>query len=428
MKRYLTGLGLLCSLVSTCFAGGPDVKFERDRMKNILHVVSGDVEKNFYDDSMRGTDWKAQVKAAEAKIDQAQSDGEMITAIFVLVNQLNDSHTMFMPPSRVNKPLFGFNAKPFGDNVMIYEITKKSAAEKAGLKRGDRILSVNGFSAKRADFSLMMLYFHVLRPVAGLHLEYTRGNELPKTMDLQAKMKEGTLLVDLTDSSNIWNMIREYENDEKPFHYNMHDGGIGYLQLPDFESDEGFLHGLVSKVKDAKAIIIDLRGNPGGAVDNLTEFAGYFSDSPDVMAHVKRRKKDEDLKIKPRGPSITGPMYILVDSESASAAEMFARHFQRTGHAVVIGDKTSGRVNAARFFPEQIGQDTVVPFGVEVAVGQVTFPDGKQLEGTGVTPDKMCLPTSENLRDEEDPCLSMALSMAREKLGIKTPAAASAAK
>src|SRR6266404_5383875 len=119
---------------TSAFAGGPDLNFERGRMKNILHMVSNDIEKNFYDASMKGLDWKAQVNDAEGKIDKAQSPGEMITAIFALVNKLNDSHTMFLPPGRVSKPKFGFNAKPFGKEVMIYEITKKGAAEKAGLQ------------------------------------------------------------------------------------------------------------------------------------------------------------------------------------------------------------------------------------------------------------------------------------------------------
>jgi C-terminal peptidase prc len=420
--------GVVCAFLALLCASparAADVKFERTRMKTILRVVVSDIEKNFYDASMKGLDWKAEVQAAEARIDKAELASDMVTAIFVLVNKLNDSHTLFLPPGRVNKPMFGFNAKAFGDVVMIYEVVKKGAAEKAGLRPGDRIVTVNGFTVERKSFGMMMLYYHLLRPVDVLKIQYVRGGEPPQTIDLQATMKEGTAILDLTDEINIWNMIRESMSDEKPFHYQTYDGVIGYLHLPDFEADPSFQNNLVGKVKDSKAIIVDLRGNPGGVVDYLEFFAGGFVRTPEVIAQVKGRKKDEVVKTTSRATNvITGPMYVLVDSESASAAEMFARHFQRTGHAVVIGDKTSGRVNVARFYAEQLGVDTVVPYGVVVSTGQVTFPDGQILEATGVTPDKMCLPTSADLAADKDPCLDLARSLAREKLGLKPPAAA----
>jgi C-terminal processing protease CtpA/Prc len=67
-------------------------------------------------------------------------------------------------------------------------------------------------------------------------------------------------------------------------------------------------------------------------------------------------------------------MAILVDSQSSSAAEMFARYFQLKHRATVIGDQTAGRVVSSKFFVEQLGTERVVPFGVQISVGKNLVP------------------------------------------------------
>jgi carboxyl-terminal processing protease len=412
----LVSLFVLFCLLSS--ANAADLGNERGRMKHILDTVARDVEKNYYDPNLHGLEWKALVAEARAKIDKAQSAGEMITAIVAVLNKLNDSHTVFLPPGRVNKTLFGFDAKAFGENVYVYEVEKGGAAEGAGLKRGDQILSVNGFNALRENIETIMLYLRVLRPAPALKLEVARGAQA-QTITVNARIKQGTTMVDLTDSFNIWSLVREAEVGEM-YHYGNYDGGIGFLQLPSFNADtesSTFLQGLVKKVAANKAFVIDLRGNPGGTVPTLAQFSGFFDDQPTVIAQIKGRKS-EDMKIKPQKTTLSGPLFVLVDSQTASAAEIFARHFQRIGRAKVIGDHTSGRVTAARFFPEQEGIDSVVPYGVEVTIGHVIFPGDEDLEKKGVTPDHVCIPTGEHLARDADPCLGMAVMMARKSLGL----------
>jgi carboxyl-terminal processing protease len=169
---------------------------------------------------------------------------------------------------------------------------------------------------------------------------------------------------------------------------------------------------------DAKGIIVDLRGNFGGRIDTLVAVANKFSSEPSVMGDMVGRKKAEPIKLKPSRGAYTVPMVILVDSQSASAAEMFARHFQRLKKAVVIGDKTAGAVVAARFWSEQLGTDRVVPFGVQISTAKVVFPDNENLEGKGVTPDQLCIPTGEDLSAHHDPCYSLAMQTLGKQLGI----------
>src|SRR3954464_7486634 len=136
---------------------GDDLDFLRYQMKHILEVVSKDVEKNYYDPALHGLEWKSKVAEARAKIDKAKTQSDMITAIFVLLFQLQDSHTVFLPPGRVTKPLFGFEAKAYGEKIYVYEVKKGGAAAAAGLKIGDQIATLNGFTADRNSFDNMML-------------------------------------------------------------------------------------------------------------------------------------------------------------------------------------------------------------------------------------------------------------------------------
>ncbi|PYY01310.1 MAG: hypothetical protein DMG64_14680, partial [Acidobacteria bacterium] len=93
------------------------------------------------------------------------------------------------------------------------------------------------------------------------------------------------------------------------------------------------------------------------------------------------------------------------------------RYFQLKHKATVIGDQTAGRVVSSRFFHEQLGTDRVVPFGVQISVGKILFPNNEDLEAKGVTPDQKCLPTAEDLREERDTCYSMAVALLKKQLG-----------
>ncbi len=128
-----------------------DDKYERGRFENILNVVAKDVQKNFYDPAMKGLDWNALTETARKRIRQADHIGEMNAAIFALTYQLNDSHTVFVPPGRTSRAVYGFEAKPFGDKIMVYELKKGGPAEKAGLQLGDSIVRVNNFKVERGN-------------------------------------------------------------------------------------------------------------------------------------------------------------------------------------------------------------------------------------------------------------------------------------
>lgn len=391
-----------------------DLGLDRGRAQDMLKYVAEDVEKNFYDPNLKGVDWKSLVSQARERIDRARSRSDMFKAIFVLLANLHDSHTFFLPPSRSSRVQFGFDAMAFGDDeIRIYRLEKDGVGAKAGLKVGDCILGINNFNADRKTWDIMMLDFRVLRPIQVMDVTFVRGTESPRTVRLEGEVKEGQIIRDLTGQglNELRREAAERASEEEKVRSENYDDGTGYLRVPSFTVEEGKLDDQVRKIRESRALIIDLRLNRGGSRDVLTHLAGCFEAEPSILAEVERRKKTEQLKITPQRTTLGIPLFILVDSETASAAEMFARHFQQNGRAKVVGDTTSGRVNEAKLFPHRSGIDEIVPYAVEVAVGRVAFPGGEELEGRGVTPDQPCIPTSDDQVAGRDPCLALAKTL-----------------
>ncbi len=414
ISKSITVLGLAGIFLTAALAMAESkLNMDRDRANGMLDIIVKTLAKNYYDPKMEGLDWRALVKQTHKEIDQSTSNGQMLSSMYALVDRLHDSHTVFIPPRHALTIVYGFEAKPFGRRILVYKIKKDGPAKKAGLELGDQIVAVNNFRAERASFDQMMLYMRVLNPVPQMDLAVIRGNKPPQPILVKAHIKVGSIMVDLTNLETFQHLFMQEEDEEKaPAEDRMMQGNIGYVRWREFDTDPSPLESSLQSVHKAKAVVLDLRGNPGGALDTLEEVAGNFVTDQVVMATTKMRKEDEAFKVKPRNPHFSQPLFILVDSESASAAEIFARYFQLTKRATIIGDQTSGRVATAEFFPERYGMLTIVPFGLEIDVGHVFFGNGEDLERRGVTPDKSCLPSPDDLLNHRDPCLQLAQKLA----------------
>src|SRR4051812_42791560 len=388
---------VMCVLcISLCMAAvkpsvADDLGAERDRMKMVLNAVAGDVKKNYYDPELKGLDWKGLHEQTKQKIDNAKSVSEMLIAIYSMVDKLKDSHTKFLPPMRTNKLFYGFEAKAVGDDIRIFEIKKGDPADRAGLQIGDKIIKMNGFGADRATFDTMMWYFRQLKPMTVWQLEVQTGDAPPRVVRLEARTKMGAMVIEQsTGMGDIWDLITEGANwDEEHKFRTAGYNEVGYVWLRSFPYEgEGFLKGLMDELKGSKAVVIDLRSNPGGAVNTLKSFIGVFeSDDVKVLDEVYRNKT-EAMNVKRQRPNFAGmPMYILIDSRTGSAAEIFARHFQRTGKAVIVGDRSVGRVVVSRQYSGEIGDRNAILFATQISVARSVFPDGEELEGKGVKPD-----------------------------------------
>src|SRR5262249_4060496 len=367
----ITCIVLLVSSVSAVSFAQGTLKGNRDLMRGIAAGVHDIIKKNFYDPALKGIDWDKELSETQKKIDAGNNPGEMLAAIYWMVRKIDDSHTRFLPPWRTQEPRFGFQVKPFGDAVRVYRVKEKGPAQKAGLLVGDRVLAIDGIVANRQQYFETQFYYRLIQAAAIMVLDVERDGKRQR-LEIHADIHTRRSIEMAYDISNLFDAIREEETfeAENPFQYERKDD-IGYVKLPNFEGDTA--ERTLWKVKGSLALIIDVRGNPGGEIDELLRFASYLEKNETELFTETRRGKTEKVNVKPRQPSFSDvPIAVLVDSESASASEIIARHLQLSGRAVVIGDKTAGAVAAARFFQQHIGAEPAVFYGAQTTVAEVT--------------------------------------------------------
>jgi carboxyl-terminal processing protease len=419
-------VALICVLAFAGPALADDLGSERPIFKMILKNVAGEVSKNFYDAQLKGIDWKAATDEAKRKIDAARSVNEMELAIYQLLEKLDDSHTGFVPPDSAVTAKYGFDAKAYGGEVRVYEVEAKGAADIAGLKVGDRIHQINGFEVERGNIEQLLIYTRKLYQVSTLSLLVNRPDKGIMTIDITPKIVTRSIVQNRESGYNaLWALamdnIEEWRKKYGTYRYGVQEG-VGYFQLREFPHEgEDFLKGVAEKTRGSSAVIIDLRGNPGGSVSTLLSFAGLFQATEGPMATEVGRTKSTPMTIKPRRPYFDMPLFVLVDSDTASAGELLARHLQKTRKATVIGDKTSGAVMTSRMYDGEVGAGQVTYYGTSISTARVVFPDGEELEKKGVTPDVTCLPTQAEMRDGKDTCLDKAFALAKEAGKNATP-------
>lgn len=134
------------------------------------------------------------------------------------------------------------------------------------------------------------------------------------------------------------------------------------------------------------------------------------------LGDIKRRKETKPITAKTRKDVFTGKLVVLIDSESGSAAELFARMIQLEKRGTVIGDRSAGAVMRSMFHDHQTGLDVIVPYGVSITDADIIMPDGKSLEHTGVIPDEIKIPTPSDMAAKRDPVLAYAISLVGGKL------------
>jgi carboxyl-terminal processing protease len=392
---------------------------DRDRAQEMLKVVADEVRKHYYDPKMHGIDWDAKVAEAKQKIEKTNSMNMALSEIAVVLASLNDSHTFFLPPQHSNRFDYGWEYQMVGEHCFVTQVRPRSDAEAKGVKPGDEIMLLDGYRPDRDNLWKMQYTFSVLRPQPGfrLGLQDPAGNQ--RQVDVLARIREGKRVTDLTAGAgnDIWNVAREQENSEHLMRARYAERGdqLIVLKVPEFIFSVTEVDNMIDKVRKYPALIVDLRGNPGGSVETLKNLVGGLFDKDVKIADRVGRKETKPEVAKAGRHPFSGKLVVLVDSRSASAAELFARVIQLEKRGVVVGDRTSGSVMEARHYNEKIGVDTVLFYGASVTESDLVMTDGKSLEHRGVTPDETVLPSAADLAAGRDPVMARAA----ELLGVK---------
>jgi len=163
------------------------------------------------------------------------------------------------------------------------------------------------------------------------------------------------------------------------------------------------------RARGARALILDLRGNPGGQAAITIPIAARLVDAPLTLGTIQFRDFLQTLVARPEAgvTPFLGPVAILTDEGTASSSELLAAGLQEAKRAVVVGDATLGAA-----LPSVIES---LPGGavMQYVVADFKTPKGVMLEGRGVQPDKRVLETRASLRTGHDPVLDAALVAVR---------------
>jgi C-terminal processing protease CtpA/Prc len=397
--------------------------FEKQRGQSMLDQVREDIKKNYYDPQFHGVDLDATFKAASEKIKSAVSNEQVMGIIAQAVLSLDDSHTFFIPPQRQVSVDYGFDLAMIGDECYVSKVTKGSDAEAKGLKVGDRVALFGQYQLARENYWKLVYLYYALRPQPGVQLTVqSPGASEPREIEIVAKIKPRRRL-DLSNYMDYMDMVRGSEDEErdrvKGHRFAEVEGDLLVWKMPAFDLTPDEVDGMMSRAAKSKSLIIDLRGNGGGYELTLLRLLGNLFDHDVTVGETQTRKDSKPLIAKARGvKAFDGKIVVLVDSGSASSAEIFARVLQLQKRATVIGDRTAGAVMRARDYSHTVGIDTVTLYGAQVTDADLKMTDGKSLERVGVVPDEIRLPTGADLAAKRDPVLAYAASL----LGVKLDA------
>ena len=225
----------------------------------------------------------------------------------------------------------------YKDKILtIRAVLKDSPAEKAGIKPGDEIVKVGTILVSDFDDEGIA----------------TLINGIPNTtVKLQIKRQNQLLNIDV--------VRKKIEINPVPF-YTMLDGEVGYISFTTFNEKaaaqvkEAFL---ALKEEGMKKLIIDVRGNPGGLLNEAVKITNFFipKDKIVVTTKAKVEKWSDTFKTKEAPLDLEIPISILIDGYSASASEILAGSLQDYDRAVIIGSRSFGKGLVQRYLPLSYG-------------------------------------------------------------------------
>ena len=299
-------------------------------------------------------------------------------AIKGMVNTL-DPHSEFMEPVKYDELQkdtqgafggLGIMIEPKGDYVSVLAPMEDSPGFRAGIQAGDRIIKINGKAAGKD----LQEAVQRLRGEPGTDVSLTI--ERPSTGEIKDfKLTRATIKVD---------MVKDINNKKE---FPVGEDKLGYVRLVQFgEKTSEELEKALKKLKGQgmEALIIDLRWNPGGLLDQAVEVCQKFLPSGTQVVSTEGRTPGQNSVRYARGhgDELNGmPIVILVNENSASASEIVAGCLQDLKRAQIMGEKTFGKGSVQSILPWPDGS------ALKLTTAKYYTPSHKVIHQHGITPD-----------------------------------------
>jgi carboxyl-terminal processing protease len=327
---------------------------------------------------LTGSEWSDFAKLSAslddvlARYPAAKKDLVERAAVDGMARSMNECHTYYLDPDRAKTfnrppaPVSGIGvtinqSEPNGP-IEVIDVIPKTPAERAGVKKGDKIVKVNGEDVTRLTTSEVA--------------DRVRG---PEGTSVTVVFDRGGTPVELT--------ITRARFTQPLTDSHLESGDIAYVKIKQLIStvaDDAA--SAVRQMKTARGVILDLRDDPGGELSVAVDVGSLFVKSGTLVFQTGRDGQKNPIDVNPRRYlGVTTPVVVLVNKNSASGSEIIAAGVRSNGAGTVMGTRTAGCVGS--------GQPRDLPDGGLLLVTLTKMQDSKTGEdlngpGKGVAPDQ----------------------------------------
>ncbi len=322
------------------------------------------IAKEYYEPTLNHQNWQRWKNRYQGKI---KTDDDAKVAIDTMIASLDEPYTRFMNKKDFEDLTTSITSKIYGIGVNIYSNAGKieifnvipaTPADFAQLKQGDIITAVNGKEINGMNVS------DVATLVRGPENSVVELTILRKDKKFTKKIKRKEIKIKTVKSSII-------------------DNHIGYIQILSFMSGttpNEFVEAL-ENTQNTDSLILDLRGNTGGLLDNAVFIADMFINNGTIVDIIYRNGYKKSIKAQDEHLLMNKPLVVLVNGASASASEILSGALKDYHRATLVGRKTFGKGLVQKVVP--LPNQT----GVNITIARYLTPKGTDINKLGIKPD-----------------------------------------
>ena len=248
-------------------------------------------------------------------------------------------------------------------------------ADKAGIKAGDIILKINNESTLNMTIDEAV---SIMRGKVGTPIELMIVRE-GESKPLTIKIVRGTITIESVYAKSIGNDIQ-------------------YVRVTSFDKKvvDEVTKAIKKRKQTTKGIVLDLRNNPGGLLDQAVGLVDLFVDEGDIVSQKGRNRADDEIYSASSKNTITDvPLVVLVNGGSASASEIVSGSLQDHKRAIVVGQNTFGKGSVQVVLP--ITEEEAI----KLTIARYYLPSGRTIQALGVKPDIEVFPGEVNVNKNE---------------------------
>lgn len=309
-----------------------------------------------------------------------------------------DPHSSYMPPEEWKQFQsdtegkfggVGLEVDGRGDRLVVIAPIEGSPAARAGLRSGDVIVAVDGDDVVGQPLEKVVKR---MRGAPGSKVKVTvsresgRGTAAAGQPDAGIAPSPDAGAAERTGQTLTFELVREVIK-VSSVAYKLLDGNVAYLRLKQFQerTHDETLAAIAKMRGQAKGglagVVLDVRSNPGGLVDEATEIADEFLASGGIYSMRHRGKIIEDLQASSGGALVDVPVVALVNEWSASASELLVGALQDNKRATVVGAPSFGKGSVQSVLPLPNGS------GLKLTTARYYTPSGHAIQADGIHPD-----------------------------------------